>query len=203
MAAMSLPSVNRGSFTVRQSASLQDRVAQLELRYRVLREPLGMTREQAIFPRDDDDDTVHLVAVVHPVVPGRAESVGGTPSYWRAPTPLRFETHQNVLSNRQAGSGTPGSEGGAPVVIGTATMISHGPDVVQLRGMASDPKWAGCGVGRAVLEMAHELAGSRSLWCDARISARDFYARFGWVAEGEIFDIPQVGPHTVMRYNGG
>ena len=175
MAAMSLPSVNKGSFTVRQSTSPKDRAAQLALRYKVLREPLGMTREQSIFPRDDDDDTIHLLAVVNPVVPGKLESVGGTP----------------------------GRDDGAPVVIGTATMISHGPDVVQLRGMASDPEWAGYGVGRAVLEMAHELVGSRSLWCDARMSAHDFYARFGWVAEGEIFDIPQVGPHTVMRYSGG
>jgi hypothetical protein len=34
------------------------------------------------------------------------------------------------------------------------------------------------------------------------MSAHDFYARLGWVAEGELFDIPQVGPHTVMRYRG-
>jgi isopenicillin N synthase-like dioxygenase len=30
-----------------------------------------------------------------------------TPSCWRAPSPLRFESHQNALSNRQAGLGTP------------------------------------------------------------------------------------------------
>jgi hypothetical protein len=30
----------------------------------------------------------------------------GTPQCWRAPSPLRFESHQSVLSDRQAGSGT-------------------------------------------------------------------------------------------------
>lgn len=167
--AMSLPSAKRGSFTVRQSTSPQDREAQLELRYKVLREPLGMTRAQATFARDDDPDTIHLLAVVE----------------------TRVESDDLAHDGRN---------GKASVVIGTATMISHGSDVVQLRGMASDPEWAGYGVGRAVLEAAHTLAGSRSLWCDARMSAHDFYARFGWAAEGEIFDIPQVGPHTVMRY---
>ena len=155
-----------GHVVVRQSVSEADRAAQLDLRYRVLREPLGMTREQAVFPRDDDADTIHLLALLAEVSDtGSEEAVAGT-------------------------------------VVGTATMISHGPDVAQLRGMATDSAWAGNGVGRAVLEAAHKLAGSRSLWCDARMSAHDFYARFGWVAEGEIFEIPRVGPHTVMRFRG-
>jgi hypothetical protein len=50
-------------FNVRQSVSAADRAAQLDLRYRVLREPLGMSREQAVFARDDDADTIHLLAV--------------------------------------------------------------------------------------------------------------------------------------------
>lgn len=169
---VSLPSAENGSFTVRQSVSSQDRAAQLELRYKVLREPLGMTREQAVFPRDDDIDTIHLLAITDTSGTGSEDG-------------SRDREVQRVA---------------APLVIGTATMISHGPNVVQLRGMASDPEWAGSGVGRAVLEAAHALAGSRSMWCDARMSAHDFYARFGWVAEGDVFDIPQVGPHTVMRY---
>ena len=149
-------------FTVRRSVSHGDRAAQLDLRYRVLRKPLGMSREQAVFARDDDPDTVHLLAV---------------------------SSHAEASLS-------------AVPVIGTATMITHGPNNVQLRGMATDSAWAGNGVGRALLEVAHQLAGSRSLWCEARMSAHDFYARYGWVAEGELFDIAQVGPHTVMRYRG-
>ena len=159
-------------FSVRHSRSPQDRAAQLDLRYRVLREPLGMSREQAVFARDDDPDTIHLLAV----------AVADT------------NVNTNVDVEVEAAAKLS--------VIGTATIITHGPHDVQLRGMATDSTWTGRGVGKAVLEAAHKVAGNRSLWCDARMSAHEFYARLGWVAEGEIFDIPQVGPHTVMRYSG-
>ena len=133
-----------------------------------------MSREQAVFARDDDPDTIHLLAVA--------------------------DDTDALTRNIAIASARAYDHEGNPFVVGTATMITHGPNDVQLRGMATDATWAGRGVGKAVLEAAHQLAGSRSLWCDARISAHDFYARFGWVAEGETFDIPHVGPHTVMRY---
>jgi GNAT superfamily N-acetyltransferase len=175
-------------FSVRQSVSAADRAAQLDLRYRVLREPLGMSRQQAIFARDDDADTIHLLAVACNVADDVVDAQ-------RAADDVA-DTQGEAL-----GDGHDGPAAAVPV-IGTATMITHGPNDVQLRGMATDSAWAGRGVGKAVLEAAHELAGSRSLWCDARMSAHDFYARLGWVAEGEQFDIPHVGPHTVMRYQG-
>lgn len=197
------------TFSVRQSVTASDRAAQLDLRYRVLREPLGMSREQAVFARDDDPDTVHLLAVAHDqdrILSNGASELRGEASALGVAGPgheigsAEFGAGQSkVLA---ANTGSSGASGSSLVVIGTATMITHGLGDVQLRGMATDSAWAGCGVGRAVLETAHALAGSRSLWCDARMSAHDFYARFGWVAEGEQFDIPQVGPHTVMRYQG-
>jgi GNAT superfamily N-acetyltransferase len=181
-------------FSVRQSVSADDRAAQLDLRYRVLREPLGMSREQAVFARDDDANTIHLLAVAF----NSADDV------------IDAQRAADEVADAQGealGDGHDGPANAVPfigtvigTVIGTATMITHGPNEVQLRGMATDFAWAGRGVGKAVLEVAHQLAGSRSLWCDARMSAHDFYARLGWVAEGKIFDIPQVGPHTVMRY---
>lgn len=173
-------------FTVRQSVSAADRAAQLELRYRVLREPLGMSREQAVFARDDDADTVHLLAVAFDVGDTQGEALGDA-----------HDEAFSAISFTGTASGTVTGQ-----VVGTASMITHGPNDVQLRGMATDSAWSGRGVGKAVLEAAHKLAGSRSLWCDARMSAHNFYARLGWVAEGEIFDIPQVGPHTVMRFRG-
>jgi GNAT superfamily N-acetyltransferase len=179
-------------FTVRQSVSASDRAAQLDLRYRVLREPLGMSREQAIFARDDDTDTVHLLAVAFNVADDVVDA-------------QRAAYEVADAQGEALGDHQDGAFGAIPVtgtVIGTATMITHGPNNVQLRGMATYSAWAGRGVGKAVLEAAHQLAGSRSLWCDARMSAHNFYARLGWVAEGELFDIPQVGPHTVMRYRG-
>ena len=85
-------------------------------------------------------------------------------------------------------------------VIGGATLLPQ--DGLQLRGMAVDPAWQGKGVGAAVLDAAHELARQRgtTLWCNARLSAEGFYARCGWKAEGPIFEVPQIGPHVVMRW---
>jgi len=89
-------------------------------------------------------------------------------------------------------------------VIGCATVLPDGDDALQLRGMAVSEDWQGHGVGRAILEAvyADARARKRSLWCNARISAQDFYAHCGWVAEGDVFDVPGVGPHVVMHWMG-
>jgi GNAT superfamily N-acetyltransferase len=187
-------------FSVRQSVSAADRAGQLDLRYRVLREPLGMSREQAVFARDDDADTIHLLAVAFNSADDVVDAQRAADEVADAQGETLGDGHDGPASTVSFNGTVFGTVIGT--VIGTATMITHGPNDVQLRGMATDSAWDGCGVGKAVLEVAHQLAGSRSLWCDARMSAHDFYARLGWVAEGEIFDIPQVGPHTVMRYRG-
>lgn len=62
--------------------------------------------------------------------------------------------------------------------------------VARLRKYATDQAFQGQGIGSAVLR--HVLAHLHSLsvlefWCDARLSALDFYARFGMRAEGEHF----------------
>jgi GNAT superfamily N-acetyltransferase len=71
----------------------------------------------------------------------------------------------------------------------------------QLRGMATLPEVRGSGCGRALLaacvKKAHER-GCDLLWCNARVSAADFYARAGWEVIGAEFDIPTVGPHFRM-----
>jgi GNAT superfamily N-acetyltransferase len=71
----------------------------------------------------------------------------------------------------------------------------------QLRGMATLPEVRGSGGGRALLAACVEKARDRGcdlLWCNARVSAADFYARAGWQVVGAEFDIPTVGPHFRM-----
>ena len=71
----------------------------------------------------------------------------------------------------------------------------------QLRGMATVPEVRGKGCGRALLVACVEKArghGCDLLWCNARVSAVDFYAREGWQVFGAQFDIPTVGPHFRM-----
>ncbi len=72
----------------------------------------------------------------------------------------------------------------------------------QLRGMATRRDLARRGIGAALLAVAeHSLATDldvRQLWCNARITAADFYVRQGWAIASEPFDIPTVGPHVKM-----
>lgn len=67
----------------------------------------------------------------------------------------------------------------------------------QLRGMAVDPALRGTGVGRLVLDAvcAHVAA---PVWCNARVTALGFYEREGWRPIGDVFEIPEAGPHVRM-----
>lgn len=72
----------------------------------------------------------------------------------------------------------------------------------QLRGMATMPEVRGLGVGRALLRVCEDAAraeGGRLIWCNARVSAAEFYRRNGWEIVGAEFEIPTVGPHLRMR----
>ena len=72
----------------------------------------------------------------------------------------------------------------------------------RVRGMATRPHARGRGAGRALLEMCIEharVAGGSVLWCNARVPARGFYERAGLVALGDVFEIPAIGPHVLMR----
>ena len=78
------------------------------------------------------------------------------------------------------------------------------PDVsptFQLRGMATLPEVRGAGFGKALLNACVAAArecGAAIIWCNARTSAAEFYAKNGWQIVGGEFDIPTVGPHFRM-----
>jgi len=76
-----------------------------------------------------------------------------------------------------------------------------GPDgpAHQLRGMAVDPALARQGLGSRLLVAIQ--ARYPALWCNARAHAMPFYARHGWTAVGEPFDVPHIGPHFRMRWS--
>jgi predicted GNAT family N-acyltransferase len=72
----------------------------------------------------------------------------------------------------------------------------------RVRGMATDPeRGRGTGGGgallRACVEHARQQGGAR-VWCNARTPARGFYEHAGFVAEGEEFELPDIGPHFLM-----
>lgn len=83
-----------------------------------------------------------------------------------------------------------------------ATPSRPGVAAIQLRGMAiaDDEQGRGHGarlIGEAVARC--RAADVAVLWCNARDTAADFYARLGFVTEGEGFKTADTGlPHHVM-----
>ena len=75
---------------------------------------------------------------------------------------------------------------------------------IRLRGMATLPEHRAQGHGRRLVKHAiAEIARTHgepptALWCNARISAAGYYERLGFRCRGDLFDIPDIGPHAVM-----
>ena len=71
----------------------------------------------------------------------------------------------------------------------------------RVRGMATEPAHRGRGLGARLLAGALEHAarhGAARVWCTARVPARALYERAGFRAEGEAFELPDIGPHLLM-----
>jgi GNAT superfamily N-acetyltransferase len=76
------------------------------------------------------------------------------------------------------------------------------PGAWRLRGMATADGLRGRGVGALVLSAAVRHAhehGAGLVWCNARVGALAFYARAGFVAAGERYVDPLLGPHVPMQ----
>jgi ribosomal protein S18 acetylase RimI-like enzyme len=71
----------------------------------------------------------------------------------------------------------------------------------QLRGMATDPRVRGLGVGRALVAeglIRVSQRGGDLVWCDARQAAVGFYERIGFTAVTDWYDLRPVGLHLGM-----
>lgn len=84
-------------------------------------------------------------------------------------------------------------------VMATSRQIFDESVPFQLRGMATNPRLSGQGIGSRFLQALHQELDA-SWWCNAREVAVRFYERNGLVRVGEPFDIPEIGPHYVMVY---
>jgi predicted GNAT family N-acyltransferase len=95
---------------------------------------------------------------------------------------------------------------GSLVCVGSLVLAemaeSPGKKAFQIRGMATAPDARNRGFGRAIVKACVELARQEKadlLWCNARVSATEFYRKMGFEVVGNEFDIPDVGPHFRMR----
>lgn len=75
-------------------------------------------------------------------------------------------------------------------------------DAFRLRGMAVDPRFQRRGIGALLVREGLtyvQTQGGKMLWCNARTPARDFYLSLGFESVGQEFEIPEIGPHYLMR----
>lgn len=72
----------------------------------------------------------------------------------------------------------------------------------RIRGMATEPSHQGQGYGAMVLKALLDWGRGEGIplfWCNAREHAIPFYLRHGFTIESEIFEIPPIGMHKVMK----
>ena len=71
----------------------------------------------------------------------------------------------------------------------------------RLRGMATHPEFQGQGAGRRSLRFGVDHLRTLKadlVWCNAREKATGFYAKEGFLPEGEPFEIEGIGVHQLM-----
>ncbi|MEM9141415.1 MAG: GNAT family N-acetyltransferase [Bacteroidota bacterium] len=93
------------------------------------------------------------------------------------------------------------------VLVGVATLLKKEmgnqgiQSAYQLRGMAILENHRKKGIGKILLTFGERLAkeeGAEVIWMNARVSAQDFYRKSGYVEIGQVFKVPNIGPHMVM-----
>jgi GNAT superfamily N-acetyltransferase len=74
-------------------------------------------------------------------------------------------------------------------IIGVISLFAEGDDY-QFRKFAVDHSVQKMGIGRQLLNYITDFAktnGAKRLWCNARISAMEFYLKAGFVQTGQLF----------------
>eukprot|EP00163_Fabomonas_tropica_P015379 TRINITY_DN28173_c0_g1_i1.p1 TRINITY_DN28173_c0_g1~~TRINITY_DN28173_c0_g1_i1.p1 ORF type:complete len:190 (+),score=9.46 TRINITY_DN28173_c0_g1_i1:142-711(+) len=95
-------------------------------------------------------------------------------------------------------------------LVGVASVYHEAPEGTEdvpgrsawrIRGMATLPTHQGQGIGSDLIQacVRHAMShGGNVIWCNARTTAIPFYAKHGFVTEGDEFEIEGIGPHYVL-----
>lgn len=79
--------------------------------------------------------------------------------------------------------------------------VNDEPESWRLRGMATVESVRGKGYGKELMNKCIKYVkdnNGKLFWCNARITAEEFYEKFGMKRFGEIFYPENLGPHVVM-----
>ena len=74
-------------------------------------------------------------------------------------------------------------------------------NMYRLRGMAVEESLRGKNAGRKLIDACVDFVSRNKgdvIWCDARISAKGFYEKLGFVATGKIYHVKGAGDHYLM-----
>ncbi len=113
-------------------------------------------------------------------------------------TPLRLDFTAEQLAAEAADDHLTAWDGDR--LVGTVVLTPYLANILKLRQMAVDPAAQGTGVGAALLNAAENLArakGCTRLVLAARVTARGFYARYGYAVQGDEFEEVTL-PHVTM-----
>lgn len=72
----------------------------------------------------------------------------------------------------------------------------------RFRGMATLPEVRGNGYAAQLLSAAENWVAEKQggyLWANARLNALGFYRKCGYQTYGDIFELPEIGPHYVIK----
>jgi GNAT superfamily N-acetyltransferase len=99
---------------------------------------------------------------------------------------------------------------GDPVAVATISREpppgEDDPTAWRVRGMATLETHRDRGIGGELLERCVRHARERGgalVWLNGRTPAARFYERHGFVARGDVFDVPTIGPHLEFRRSLG
>ena len=87
-------------------------------------------------------------------------------------------------------------------MVATGRLISHGHGLARIGRMAVKAEYRGHGLGRTVLRGLMEVArqrGDREVILHAQLSARGFYEKEGFIAQGPVFVEAGIDHIEMMR----
>ena len=164
-----------------------------DVRYEVLRKPLGSPKGSEYLAKDNDAINVWIEVDATVVSVGRAHL-------------LEWNEDGSVVdekANSTCPAFGPLEEGNIQTLDDSGNPI--GPDLrpaIQVRGMGTLAEYRGNGFASAVLDNCEsesvKLWKAKTGWLQARITAIPFYERNGWICFGPEYHVPNVGPHRSM-----
>jgi GNAT superfamily N-acetyltransferase len=164
-----------------------------DVRYEVLRKPLGSPKGSEYLAKDNDAINVWAEVDGKVVAVGRAH--------------LLEDGEDGTVVDVKADSACPAfpplSANYTEMEDDSGMTIGHDlRPAIQVRGMGTLDEYQGQGLASRVLDALEsesiKLWNAKTGWLQARIVAIPFYEANGWCCFGEEYEVPNVGPHVSM-----